>query len=138
MGGARTPRLHELFRPRTELGVRTVIRHGWEMLAVIIGGSENDSEAIDMLQREGVINGSPVRVLPEADLDYKTPLAIMPCSNVSGMTARLIYGDARESVSRIHGRPQLCVSGGFVHLSMLLLEESACQGGGWPTCGGVA
>ena len=129
MGGARTPRLHELFRPRTELGVRTVIRHGWEMLAVIIGGSENDSEAIDMLQREGAINGLPVRVLAEADLDYKTPLAIMPCSNVSGMTARLIYGDARESVSRIHGRPPLCVSGGVVHLRVLMGGESEYQDG---------
>lgn len=129
MSSAHTPQLHELLKPRTELGIRTVVRHGWEMLAVIIGDSANVGEAIDLLHREGVITSLPVRVMAEADLDYSVPLAIMPCSNVSGMTARLVYGDARASACRIRGRPELCVSGGVVHLRELLLDEDVRHDG---------
>ncbi len=102
-------------------GIRVLVRNGWELLAVITGERGNDSEAIEMLRNEGVIENDPVTVLARARLDYNEPLAIMPCSNVSGMTARLIYGDATQSASRIHGRPPICTQGGVVHLRELAL-----------------
>lgn len=99
-----------------DCGIRVLVRNGWELLAVITGERINDSAAVQMLRKDGVIDDHPVTVLDKAHLDYRVPLAIMPCSNVSGMTARLIYGDATHSASRIYGRPPICTQGGVVHL----------------------
>lgn len=100
--------------------IRFVVRNGWELLAVIFGAQANDERAIELLEADGVAIGKPVKVMASARLDVREPMAIMPCSLVSGFTARLIYGDPSRSVSRIHGRPQLCERGGVVHLRELL------------------
>lgn len=109
-----------------DAGIRILVRQGWDLLAVIIGKQANNEAALSMLCKEGiVIAGASVVVMDEAVLDYKIPLAIMPCSYVSGFTARLAYGDASKEVSRIQGRPDLCVYGGVAHLTSLIPDAEA-------------
>lgn len=101
-------------------GIRAVVRNGWELLAVILGGMDCNSTAVELLRNQGAVQDELASVFPVARLDYRIPLAIMPCSNVSGLTARLIYGDPGDVVCRIHGRPSLCVQNGVIHLQQLV------------------